>query len=286
MEKNSLLTSLFPDPAVRKVVCRVDSRSKGAADSPDFNTRYSLLDKDRKVLYNTGAEACFGSFRLYLSRHKTTRFLRHKPTYTNDTTGWERLRWIELGVDVGLLPEDQKPKDIVDEGLVIDLEGPKTSIGYLYMCLSYLRWLREAPRLVKNSIDLVDNAGRDLWAAVAYCHEKDIYQLEHSILPYSRGYSRMAGRNNDRNLALVIRLHQAALDPLSVDKRLMSENKTKNWAWDWQTKSVLPPLSLCVTNRWMLLSSEVYPIILCGNYDKAKKMATEIKKRSNCVNFE
>lgn len=282
------LAELFPDPAVRKVVARVSKNNR--SDAEEMENDYELLDKDlKRVSWQSGA-ACFGGLADMYAAKETCRYLRYSPD-CSDELYWEScLRWVELCQELGIISSKQTPTDILSAGLQLDLHDPELYVGNLYIQLCLLRWLREAPVLVENVLDLVDNAGRDFWASVAYCHGYNVPNVDHSLLPYSGGIYSVVGWDKTafRDFALVLRMHEATACPKTVDDRQAGEalNKGEDFAWNWQGASVRPPKKFVLKEREMLLSGELFPLLGSRSYEEAETLVKQFNQRKSVVQFE
>lgn len=291
-KENLLLKSLFPDTTVLNTIKRVMSNTSSFAEP--MSTNYSFLDSDKSVTYTSVGQACFGGLRTgWISKckvDKKNKYLSYLPQYSLKCNAKLRTRWIELGQELGILDESVTAKHIHTNGILVDLKDPKLTIGELYLQLTFMRWLREAPYLVMNIVDLVDNAGRDFWASAQFCHSTNMGRVDHSLLPFSAGYA-VGGNHKDisRDLGLTMRMHKVTVLPRSTDKRTI----VKTWngtlaqgAWNWFSTTVKPEKNIIVKHPAMLLSSELHPLIYTGNVETAIKMLKTLKDRKSCVEFE
>jgi len=292
--KTQLIKNLFPDKRVRDVVTKVVKNDEAFAES--MLTDYSLLNHKKEVVMSTSHQPCFGqlygnfSGRSSLTdKSKRAVYLKYKTIYSSKCTKKIRYRWIELGQELGILDDELSIEHIYENGLLFDMTDKKLTLGELYFTLTFMRWLREAPILVNNVITLVDDAGRDFWAAVAFCHGTNVSRVDHSLLPFSRGYA-VGGNKNDieKDLGLVMRLHEIAASPRASDKRTIQVHlkESKGFTWKWQSQVVKPKLNLVLEDRLMLLSSDVLPLIYTGNVKKSIKMSKELKRSKSYVKFK
>lgn len=254
-----------------------------------MSTNYSFLDKNKKQVFISTAQPCFGSLFKYWKATKEAQYLRYLPIYSSHCKREKGLRWVELGQEMDILPDDISAKELYTNGITIDMKDAKLTIGELYLKLTFMRWLREAPSLVSNVVTLVDEAGRDFWAAVCYCHSDNICKIDHALLPYKGGYP-VGGHaaSIERDLGLVMRMHQIAAAPRLADTRTVVDALKKNagFYWNWQSKTVKPEKNLILKNKLMLLSSELHPLIYSGDVGKAEKMIKTFKLRDSSVVFE
>jgi hypothetical protein len=284
----SLLEKLYPDIGVREIIRSVhEDRSK---ETEAMSTSYSFLDSKKNVIFNSGHQACFGQLWTNWKMKSKARYLSYLPKYsTKGPNKAKRIRFIELGQEMGILPDDMEPKDIYTNGVMIDILDPDLTLGKLYMQLTYLRWLREAPSLVGNILRLVDDAGRDFWAAAVFCHKYNCTRVDHSLLPFSAGYPSGGHRNEvDRSLGLVMRMHKATVAPSLVDKRKVVKllKDGKDMRWKWHAEVTKPEKHLLLKDRLMLLSSELHPLIYSGSVEKASEMIKTLEKRESHVKFD
>lgn len=294
MANSELLTKLFPDPIVRSVVSRVNVSYGDAA--PRYHTDYTLKSSKGIVLKDMTEQSCFGGLGWAYSEAKKRRkkvYLHYTPIYTDIVSKDTSYRWIKLGQALGIFPTDRTTKNIINEGLRINLDDKSLGVAELYLKLGFFRWIREAPRLVNGVVDLVYNAGCDVWASAVFCHYYDITRLDHSLLPfaseniYSSSYLR-----GSVDLGLVLKMHQLTRNPLSVDNRIFSDvcctevSTEGGQFWQWQNWAVKPLKSFYLRDRAMLLSSEVYPIIASRNPGKVSSLVVRLKENSENVKFE
>lgn len=305
MAEDTLLETLFPDPTVREVVRRVEATPTGRR--PRLDTTYHVLDKNKTRVGGRFNSSCFAQLAGDISENrKKVRYLHYQPQYNDDlltSPGDERgnvvfvpvknrVRWLEMGIEVGVIPYTYDPKTLIEGGITIDLTSSHVGVASLYMLLVFFRWIRESPQMVNSVIDLVDNAGRDFWAAVAFCHYNKSFYLDQSLLPFQGCYT-VSGHpaGTERDLGLVLQLHRIASDPFSVDERIFLQEvdrcnkKDIPFYWNWQQETVRPPKRFQLGDRLMLLSSEVYPIIACGNFKRAEELVRELKEQSEYVKF-
>lgn len=287
MDENIALEKLFPDAAVRNIVRKVNAdKSK---HSENMSTDYSFLDKNKKVIFTSSGQPCFGSLWINWRGYSAARYLSYLPKYSTKVPKESRLRWIQLGQELGILPDDVDAKHILTNGLLVDMHDPTLTVAALYLRLTYLRWMREAATVVTNTLTLVDDAGRDFWAAAMFTHLNGVVRLDHSLLPFSVGYP-TGGHHNDinRDLALVIKMHEVTVAPHLSDDRIVKKllDSGAQFRWDWQSKTIKPKGKMVLKNRLMLLSSELHPIIYSGSTKKATEMIQTLKKRESYVQFE
>ncbi len=286
MEENTLLENLFPDTAVRTLVRKVNADKTRHAEN--MSTDYSFFNKKKDVIFTSSGQACFGSLWTNWKAKTKARYLSYLPKYSPKVSKRDRLRWIQLGQELDILPDDVDAKYLHTNGLFIDIDDPKLTMGELYLKLTYMRWLREAATVVNNTLLLVDGAGRDFWAAAMFSHMHGVARLDHSLLPFSSGYP-TGGHHNDinRDLALVIKMHQVTVAPHLSDDRVVKTllSKTGLPRWEWQAKTIKPKTQMVLKNRLMLLSSELHPLIYSGTATKAAEMIKTLKKRESHVQF-
>lgn len=282
METDQLLKDLFPENEFRSLINRVkkDSVPKSWANSID----YTLHNSAGEVLQQVLKAACFGSLgtqlRTLLKEGKKPTHIRYKPIpYPKAKLSRVRqLRWIRLGFKRGVIPRGTGANKILDEGLLLNFSDPSWPITRVYCTLAFLRYIREAPSLVKNVIRLVDQGGRDFWAAFCFCHEKNCYAKGHSILNYHEG----------KNLATVLNLHHYFKDPASFDKRNILETiEGGPYAYlSWKMhETITPKVKVEVQDSLMLLSSEITPAIECGSIIAAAEAIKELKTKETTVKF-
>ena len=290
MENNTLLENLFPDTAVRNVVRRVDADKTRHTES--MSTNYSFLNKKKDVIFTSSGQACFGSLWGNWRSFTKARYLSYLPQYSTKVDRKTRLRWIELGQELDILPEDVDTKYLHTNGLLIDIDDPDLTMGALYLKLTYMRWMREAASVVNNTVLLVDGAGRDFWASAAFSHFYGVARLDHSLLPFSSSYP-VAGHHKtiDRDLALIMKMHSVTVAPHLSDSRVVKDTiKPGNVCrWNWQTKTIMPtvtPVKMVLKDRLMLLSSELHPLIYSGSPKKASEMIKTLRQRGSHVEFE
>ena len=293
MVKAKLLSDLFPDSIVRAAVSKVMKNNVKHVET--MSTNYEFLDEDKNSVYTSMSQMCFGSLHenwTAVTCNYNPMYLRYKPMYSSKVNKENRLRWLELGQEMCIMPDDVTPKELLDNGITINMLSDGLTMSELYLKLTYIRWLRESAVLVNNVITLVDEGGRDFWAAVTYCHDTGCGRIDHSLLPFADGYAAGGSghtNNINRNLGLVIKLQQVALLPRLADKRLVKDiitNNKKPFAWQWQSKTITPDRNLILKDRLMLLSSEVYPMISCGDIDQAITLSNKLKKLNSNVKFE
>jgi hypothetical protein len=289
MAKNQLLSNLFPDLAVREAVKKVMANNTVKVEN--MSTDYSFLDESKKIVFESSGQMCFGSLNFNWREviKKKPVYLRYIPLYSNVVSVKNRLRWIELGQEMDILPDDIEPQFILDNGLQIDLLAEKLTMSELYLKLTYIRWIRESSVMVNNVITLVDEGGRDFWAAVTYCHHTGCGRIDHSLLPFAGGYPAEGYvKSINRDLGLVIKLHQVSLMPRQADKRIVRDflEPKKDFLWLWQSETIMPDKHLVLQDRLMLLSSELYPLISCGDVTKAQELAKTLERNNSYVKFE
>jgi len=277
------LEDIFPDPVVRRAVERVNNNNRTA--DWGMSTTYSLLNEEKKLVQERKHSACFGDLpTMYTS---SCCYLRYNFCVASPVTE-ACQRWLELCKEVGIF-DDSTPVD-KKEGLLVNLQDPETRVGKLYLQLCVLRWLQEATSLVLNVIDLVDNAGRDFWSAVAYCHNFNVANVDHSVLPFSNNIYTSGGwpQTASRNFALVLRLHEAVVNPAAVDSRPAKKALEKKYQfdWGWHRKALKVPKDFVLKNRAMLLSDELFPILGAYSWDEAAQRVNQLQKRKSSVEFE
>jgi hypothetical protein len=288
MENNKLLTQLFPDTSVRNAVLKV-LRNK-SAHGEAMSTDYSFFDDKNKLIYASAHRPCFGSLYVDWRAHKVkSKYMSYLPKYSQTCSKENRLRWIELGQEMDILDDSVSPQHIHTNGILIDMKDENLTIGELYLKLTFMRWLREAPVLVNNIITLVDEAGRDFWAAACFCHGDNVSRVDHSLLPYKTGYP-VGGHRTDveRDLGLIMRMHKVATTPRLTDTRKVVtqvNSGTGSFHWQWHAKTVKPEKNLIVKDKLMLLSSELHPLIYSGSVTKAAEMIKTLKLRKSHVQF-
>lgn len=295
MVKNQLLSKLFPDTTVRAAVKKVMGNSSVHIES--MSTDYSFLNKDKSEMFTSSGQMCFGSLNYNWqqvvgdsSAANQPVYIKYRPRYSSKVKATNRLRWIQLGQEMDIMPDDRTAQDILDNGIIINILDDDLTMSELYLKLTYIRWLRESAILVNNVITLVDEGGRDFWAAVTYCHHDGCGRVDHSLLPFAEGYPCSGYQKNiNRDLGLVIRLHQVSLIPRQADERLVKNiigDPHKPFMWNWQSSTIKPKKNLVLMNRLMLLSSELYPLISCGDVDKAQELAKNLERNNSHVKFE
>ena len=186
-----------------------------------------------------------------------------------------------MGQALRILPNNQEAEQIVTKGVEFNLYDKETTATQVYLGLSYLRWMREAPMVVRHTLRLAYDGGRDFWAAAMFAHFCGCHFLDHSILPFKglfvvSGYDKRAFRD----LGLVLRLYDVLCGPKEADSRSFKSfwSDRSEHRWDWQTKTLLPKKSFYLEDRMMLLSSEVYPVIAAGSLKKATEKVQELTK--------
>lgn len=286
MNENSLLERLFPDTSVRNLVRKVNADKE--KHSEVMSTDYSFLDKKKDVIFTSSGQPCFGSLWINWKANPEARYLSYLPKYSSKVTRKNRLRWIELGHELGILPSEVDVNYLHTNGLLIDIDDPELTMSGLYLKLTYMRWMREAASVVNNTILLVDGAGRDFWAAAMFSHMHGVSRLDHSLLPFSSGYPATGHHKAiDRDLALVMKMHEVTVAPQLADKRVVKTTVAGNaYKWNWQSQTVKPKSQMVLTNRLMLLSSELHPLIYSGSPKKAAEMIKTLKQRGSHVEFE
>lgn len=289
MDEKKLLIDLFPDSNVRDVVKRV--MANGSSHSEAMSSSYSFLDTKKNVVWSSGHQACFSQLYTFWQREgKKAKYMSYLPKYSPTCKKKDRIRWIELGQEMDILDDSVSATHIHTNGVVIDMKNPELTIGELYIQLTYMRWLREAPVLVNNVIALVDEAGRDFWAAVQFCHNSNVSNVGHSILPFGRGGYGSGGNTAKvgRDLGLVMRMHKASSLPRVTDKRTVADalKQGTGFRWNWHTTTVKPEKNMVLKHKLMLLSSELHPLIYTGSVKKAASMIETLQKRKSVVEFE
>lgn len=283
MEKNLVLNTaeleaLFPDPYIRGIISAVEKNEPSI--KPAHACDFVGWDAKGKKIFEETNVACFAQLPRLCTYNKTVKYITYKPRET--ATKEETIRWIQLGQDVGVLTDTEEAAVIAERGVKINVQDPNLTIGNLYMQLTYMRSLYEYISLVRNVIELVDKAGRDFWAALIFCHYTHGTDTNHGLLPFNKSpYSKS---EKDRDLGLALQLYNTCNNPPLVDKRAVIKAEGC-WSWSWHANILNFNKSFIVKNRWMLLSSEVYPIITCGSFDKAESMVNELKKGNSNVKF-
>jgi hypothetical protein len=274
------LEALFPDPYIRGIISAVEKNEPSI--KPNHACDFAGWDAEGKKMFEKTNVVCFAQLPELCFDNKTIKYITYKPRET--ATKEETIRWIQLGQDVGVLTDTEEAAVIAERGVKINVQDPNLTIGNLYMQLAYMRSLYEYISLVRNVIKLVDKAGRDFWAALMFCHYNHGTDTNHCLLPFNKSpYSKS---EKDRDLGLALQLYNTCNNPLLVDKMtVISATKRGDWSWGWHRKILNFNKSFVVKNRWMLLSSEVYPIITCGSFDKAESMVNELKKGNSNVKF-
>lgn len=298
--QDAQLEKLFPDKLTRETIRSLYNRKMD--EVPAYSTSYTFHDSDWQLVKEANGHACFAQLGEYwgtlLKENKKPKYLRYRPQY--DIGKGEALakRWVELGFAIGLIEQSEindSPYAVKQRGLQFDLEDNKLSFAKLYMSLCYLRWLRESPTLVQNVLDLVEKAGRDFWLSVVYCHAHWVYNTGHSILPFRCDPYHSQANKQARDLGWGLQLYLLCEKASSVYSQSFSEalapyesGKFKNisGAINFHEKVVKPQNSFILKDRLMLLSSEVYPIVTCGSYDRAAVLAKQIEEQSKNVEFE
>jgi len=273
------LAKLFPDPTVCKAVERVSNNQ--SSDAEEMENDYALLNAAGRVVIACEEAICFSNLAEEYRDHPDSHYLRYYIVPDGSLVSQKKaLRWVELCQELGLLGGNQTPQETLSRGLLLNLRDSNMFVGKLYMQLCLFRWLREAPVLVNNVLDLVDNAGRDFWAAVTFCHAHNVSNVDHSLLPFSQGIYPVYGwdRTAFRNFALVLRLHEAAATPESTDCRRISVAfpNSDNFSWNWHDSTVKPPKKFVLKEREMLLSGELFPLLGANSYDEAEELVTDL----------
>jgi len=295
MVQNQLLSKLFPDTTVRAAIQKVMANS--AVHVETMATDYSFLDKEKNNIFTSQGQMCFGSLNYNWQQAcndaragKGPVYLKYRPLYSSKVNEANRLRWVQLGQEMDIMPDDVEAQEILSSGIVIDMLDDNLTMSELYLKLTYIRWLRESATLVNNVITLVDEGGRDFWAAVTYCHHEGCGRVDHSLLPFAGGYSCDGYKKSiNRDLGLVLKLHQVSLMPRQADKRLVKDiigNPEKAFLWNWQDTTIRPKKNLVLADRLMLLSSELYPLISCGDIEKAQELVKNLERNKSHVKFE
>jgi hypothetical protein len=261
-----------------------------SSHAESMSTSYSFLDTKKNVVYSSGHQACFGQlFTNWRKHYKKSKYMSYLPGYSKTCKKATRIRWIELGQEMDILDDDVSATHIHTNGVVINMKDKDLTIGGLYLQLTFMRWLREAPVLVNNVLALVDEAGRDFWAAVQFCHATNVQRADHSLLPVRKGYSAGGnGVNIERDLGLIMRMHKTTVTPHLTDKRTVVTATTKGtgFRWQWFTHTVKPEKNLILKHKLMLLSSELHPLIYTGSVKKAEAMVKTLQKRKSFVEFQ
>ncbi len=294
---DTLMQQLFPDRTARRLVKAVNTKMYRV---PSYRTDYTLLDIDDKVVVKRTNRSCFADLGDDLARHaaENPRYLTYCPTQENDqeiprhVSPEQCVRWARIGQEIGLLPpvHYQSAENMVTgAGLIIDLDSEAAIFPRIYMQLCWLRWIREGPGIVLHATGLIDEAGCDPWAAIAYCHRNHVGFLDQSLYPFSTSYPlEPHPRSASRDLGLVLQMHQLTYSPEKIDARHFKTCATKGLdaEWNWQRKTTIPPKRFILTNPEMLLSSEVYPVIACGSFERAAELVDQLKRSSSNVAFE
>ena len=285
---NKEVDAFFVDPLVRKAIRKAE---KIPPNPGRMKTTYSLLDERKSVLARKENNDCFAGLPKLLSMKSKAKYIRYVPYHDehNVLTDEERCQWVRLCQEAGLLGREVSAEEALDEGMGIlfDIEDPDLYANRLYMCLCLLRWLKENPSLVKAALCLVEEGGRDFWAAVAFCHYKHANSLDQSILGYRGPYFNSPfTKNSHRNLSLVLRLHHVANNPSAFDQRQIKE-AVNNWqGWKWQTGSLANTKKHLLKSRLMLLCDDLFPLFGSRDAAEAEGLIEKLKRSSSVVKFE
>lgn len=287
IQKVRLMRELFPDRLVRGIVSEVD---RAKYDRMHYRVSYKLLDKDRKVIANYPGNNCFAGLAGHVRKCiDNVQFVRYRPEVHPETTEDDYRRWYKLGREIGLYGAEQDEDEVFKQGITIDLKDEKTLVPRLYMQLCWMRWLREGPGIVKHTLKLVHEAGRDVWASVAYAHKHHCFYVDQSLFPFNASPYSVANHPSkaDRNLALVLHIQRLCLTPEQTDKRhyLTQVKKKNDYHWKWQGWAIVPPVNWFLKRREMLLADDLFPVLVSGSFKQAEKLVNQIKRESNCVEF-
>lgn len=289
-----LMRRLFPDRTIRRLLAAVQSKRY---KTPKYAVKYYLRDADDKVLLETQNRACFGDLGNYLKNRPATRYLTYCPHQAVEEDGSvpvplaHCIRWAEIGQAIGLLPLKQTAKSLVTgEGIRIDLDAAEAIIPRIYMQLCWLRWIREGIGIVLHGTQLIDEAGCDPWAAIAYCHRDHVGYLDQSLYPFSTSIPGLGSHpaNAGCDLGIVLQMHRLTHCPEEIDDRHLKTAciNERSLMWGWQTGTTVPPRRFIVSNPEMMLSSEVYPVIASGSFKRAAELVEQLKRNGRNVTFE
>jgi len=279
---------LFPNPEVRDLVAQISKSQR----YPEMRlcTSYKLLDDNLSVVKQMDEQNCFA----YLAQEirgclTPPKWVSYKADFT--TTRTQFVQWVELCLAMGALvvPPDATAEDIVTDGVMIDLTDPRATVPRVYMTLCLIRWAREAPYLIKYSMELINKVGVDPWAAIAYCHNRHCHFPDQSLFPFKENLAQTGHSIGvESNLALVLQAYLLLYDPDSIDDRnyLEAARAPGTFMWKWHTNAMLPGVRWILEDRMAMLSNEVLPVITAPSLEEGKKRVKQLQRESKHVRFK
>lgn len=167
-------------------------------------------------------EICFGSLLVEIGKAKTDRFVyilkksREPQLSTN-----EKVKWLDICLKVGALPEYIKSSDIKTDRYVIKLDDSLPP-SLLYIYLTCIRWIQECPEFVKNMIILTDKYKINFHLAWLISSLFSVRNSYHNIVPYGYTYGKgldLIIVNSKINVSIARGLRNFLENPTKYDER-------------------------------------------------------------------
>jgi len=131
----------------------------------------------------------------------------------------EQIRWVEQLKAHKLLPDYVESKKAIEHGVAIDCRNLSPTLFYIYV--SFFRYIREAPILIRNTWCL-EAQGINFFAAFTAASTTSIEWMGHHVLTVCKGYGRDIKKITEVPIRECISLKRFVNDPTKYDKRDIS----------------------------------------------------------------
>jgi len=284
---DTLAEIIFPDNVVRRVVKEVDDPTT-MSKLPDMykngKNMYRVRDASGACIFERVERVCFAPLLTWLNgqsygvdgdprRAETLEYTLPVHNLTNS----EVLRWFQAAKAAGGL--SSKIEDVNDlQALVkrgvcrIPLVNTDITVAELYITLCVLRWIREGGSLIRDTLRLVDEAGREFWSALAFCHFRVRgHSSGQGLYPYTGAY--VAGGMHESSytdLAMVRRIRRIANSSTPIDNDLLftTARAGDGISWNW-FRHLRTTNNIIFADRAMLLTDAALPAIWATDDDRA-----------------
>lgn len=264
----------------------LDNVNKFSIYEPSYAVTTRFLGADGSELAPWGTAACFASAlswaRKFAPQHPERLLLAYKLPSPFKLPPETRRRWLELGCRTGYLPPHYWVDDLLaTEEVTINFQNKELSEARAYATLSWVRWMRDNESFVRAVLQLVDEAGCDVDAAVAYS-AGFLLSSGHSFIPWS-GRARytnpyLQGRDSSANVFSVRLLRKARLSPHFGDTAALW-GAVERGCWQVESRVFTAKPQLRVHHHEALLLPELTPLYDAENDAEVFHLATCLQKK-------